>query len=92
MHSVTRHMLIQNATALDGFGSTVEMTGTETGRNGTGTGKTFYRLSIYGSRSFTVCSRKFFSGKDLKIWKNGNKRVKTVNLELLLMLTFISLI
>ena len=37
-------------TALDGFWSTVEVNGTETGRNGSGTGKMLSRFAQNGSR------------------------------------------
>ena len=58
--------------ALDCFWSMVEMTGTRTGRNWTGTGKTYYWLALYGSQSFTVCPQSFLSGNYLKI---SNKTV-----------------
>ena len=53
--------------ALDGHWSTVEKTGTGTGRNGSGTGETSDRKAQNGYRSITVFARKVSSGNDSKI-------------------------
>ena len=59
---------------LDGFWSTVERTGTGTGRNGTGTGKTSNDHFQTATGNLPFIPVHFRTGKTLKPGRNGSKR------------------